>query len=49
MVASYKNPDNDPRGVEELLADNRVYFGKDGNSAPSYKRFLSEVKDGVVA
>ena len=91
MVANYKNPDNDPRGVykadnfsvgpavekniyeittpsgrkvlppdgyswrfskerfEELLADNRVYFGKDGNSAPSYKRFLSEVKDGVVA
>ena len=91
MVANYKNPDNDPRGVykadnfsvgpavekniyeittpsgrkvlppdgyswrfskerfEELLADYRVYFGKDGNSAPSYKRFLSEVKDGVVA
>ena len=90
MIASYKNPDNDPRGVykadnfsvgpavekniyeittpsgrkvlppegrswlysqeryEELLEDNRVYFGKDGNSAPSYKRFLSEVKDGVV-
>ncbi len=91
MVANYKNPDNDPRGVykadnfsvgpavekniyeittpsgrkvlppdgyswrfskerfEELLADNRVYFGKDGNSAPSYKRFYTEVKDGVVA
>ncbi|GAA2967769.1 DNA methyltransferase [Ligilactobacillus murinus] len=91
MVANYKNPDNDPRGVykadnfsvgpavekniyeittpsgrkvlppngyswrfskeryEELLMDNRVYFGKDGNSAPAYKRFLSEVKKGVVA
>lgn len=34
---------------EELLKDNRVYFGKDGSSAPSYKRFLSEVKDDVVA
>src|SRR5699024_5696308 len=33
----------------ELLNDNRVYFGKDGNSMPAYKRFLSEVKDGVVA
>lgn len=33
----------------ELLRDNRVYFGKDGNSMPAYKRFLSEVKDGVVA
>src|SRR5699024_8643796 len=33
----------------ELLKDNRVYFGKDGNSMPDYKRFLSEVRDGVVA
>lgn len=91
MVAMYKNPDNDPRGVykadnfsvgpavqknvyeiitpsgrkvlppdgyswrfskerfKELLDDNRVYFGKDGNSKPAYKRFLSEVNDGVVA
>ena len=91
MIANYKNPDNDPRGVykadnfsvgpavkkniyeittpsgrkvlppdgyswrfseeryKELLADNRVYFGKDGSSSPAYKRFLSEVKDGVVA
>src|SRR5699024_3966690 len=34
---------------QELLNDNRVYFGKDGNSMPAYKRFLSEVRDGVVA
>ncbi|UQS84353.1 DNA methyltransferase [Bombilactobacillus thymidiniphilus] len=34
---------------KELLDDNRVYFGKDGNSKPAYKRFLSEVKNGVVA
>ncbi|MDD7318600.1 MAG: site-specific DNA-methyltransferase [Prevotellaceae bacterium] len=34
---------------EELLADHRVWFGVDGNAVPRYKRFLSEVKDGVVA
>ncbi|MDO4457471.1 MAG: site-specific DNA-methyltransferase [Ligilactobacillus murinus] len=34
---------------EELLMDNRVYFGKDGNNVPRLKRFLSEVKKGVVA
>ena len=34
---------------KDLVKENRVYFGKDGNSAPSYKRFLTEVKDGVVA
>lgn len=33
----------------ELVKEDRVYFGKDGNSAPAYKRFLSEVKSGVVA
>ena len=32
----------------ELIADNRVWFGKDGNSTPAYKRFLSEVRTGVV-
>ncbi|MBF0844060.1 site-specific DNA-methyltransferase, partial [Streptococcus danieliae] len=31
---------------EELLMDNRVYFGKDGNNVPRLKRFLSEVKKG---
>ncbi|KMK53656.1 Modification methylase MboII [Fructobacillus sp. EFB-N1] len=34
---------------EEFLSDNRIWFGKDGNSVPSTKRFLSEVSDGVVA
>ena len=33
---------------KELLEDNRVWFGGDGNSTPSYKRFLSEVKQGVT-
>lgn len=32
----------------ELVNDNRIWFGKDGNSSPRLKRFLSEVKSGVV-
>lgn len=32
----------------DLDQDNRIYWGKDGNSRPGIKRFLSEVKDGVV-
>ncbi|QPK79837.1 site-specific DNA-methyltransferase [Corynebacterium lizhenjunii] len=33
---------------EELLADNRVWFGEDGDNIPRLKRFLSEVQDGLV-
>lgn len=33
----------------EFVADNRIWFGNDGNNAPRIKRFLSEVKTGVVA
>lgn len=33
----------------ELVADNRIWFGKDGNNVPAVKRFLSEVKDGMTA
>ena len=33
----------------EYVADNRIWFGPKGDSVPSIKRFLSEVKDGVVA
>ena len=33
----------------ERLADNRIYFGSDGNSVPQIKRFLSELKfDGMA-
>ena len=90
--ASYRNPDNDPRGpwkadnfttqaghgtasqfytlttpagfkfdpppgrcwvytearYQELLADNRVYFGIGGKGRPAVKRFLSEVMGGRV-
>lgn len=34
---------------QEYVADNRIWFGPDGNSVPSIKRFLSEVKDGMTA
>ncbi len=34
--------------LEYLDSDNRIYWGKDGSSRPGIKRFLSEVKDGVV-
>ena len=88
---SYKNPDDDPRGLwrpdnlsarnpyslgtypitcpsgrvipgppegrywvvseqkfRELDADNRIWWGKNGNNVPAFKRFLTEVKQGVV-
>lgn len=32
----------------EMLADNRIYFSKNGDGVPRIKRFLSEVKDGVT-
>lgn len=34
---------------EELVADNRIWFGVNGNNVPSIKRFLSEVKQGSVS
>lgn len=33
---------------DELLKDNRIWFGPTGNNVPSIKRFLTDVKDGVV-
>ncbi len=33
----------------KLIEDNRIYFGKDGNSQPNIKRFLSEVQQGLKA
>lgn len=32
----------------ELIRDNRIWFGENGDNVPSIKRFLSEVKDGRV-
>lgn len=31
----------------ELIADNRIWFGVDGDARPAYKRFLSEVADTI--
>ena len=33
---------------EELVNDNRIWFGMDGSNVPSVKKFLSEVKQSVT-
>lgn len=33
---------------EQMIADNRIWFGADGNNVPAVKRFLSEVKQGTA-
>ena len=33
----------------ELIADNRIWFGVDGDARPAIKRFLSEVSDTIPA
>ncbi|MBD9360771.1 site-specific DNA-methyltransferase [Methylomonas fluvii] len=35
--------------LDELLADNRIWFGVDGTARPRLKRFLSEVQQSVPA
>ena len=32
----------------DMVKDNRIWFGINGNSTPSIKRFLSEVKNGIT-
>lgn len=32
-----------------MVKDNRIWFGKNGNGTPRIKRFLSEVKQGMVS
>lgn len=34
--------------LKEFIADNRIWFGKDGSNVPSIKRFITEVKEGVT-
>lgn len=34
--------------MEEMLADNRIWFGASGDNAPAIKSFLTEVKQGVA-
>lgn len=36
------------RKFQELIDDNRIHFGKNGNNIPRYKRFRTEVQDGLV-
>ncbi len=33
---------------KQLLKENKIWFGEDGNNVPSIKRFLSEVKDSIT-
>ena len=35
--------------MQQLIEDNRIWFGIDGGNVPRLKRFLSEVQDGMVA
>jgi adenine-specific DNA-methyltransferase len=37
-----------PERFQELDSDNRIWWGEDGNNVPRIKRFLSEVKQGIV-
>ena len=34
--------------MQEMVQDNRVWFGSDGNNVPAIKRFLDEVKQGTA-
>lgn len=34
--------------LTRLISENRIWWGKDGNSSPAVKRFLSDVKQGLV-
>ena len=35
-------------GFQELIKDNRIWFGEKGDNVPRIKRFLSEVKQGLT-
>lgn len=34
--------------LNELIADNRIYFGADGNNVPRLKAFLNEMEQGIT-
>ncbi|MGB4832437.1 MAG: site-specific DNA-methyltransferase, partial [Chitinophagales bacterium] len=42
---SWRHPEKE---MLELIANNEVTFGSDGNAKPRRKRFLSEVKQGII-
>ena len=33
--------------LQEMIRDNRIWFGEDGGNVPRIKRFLSDVQDGI--
>ena len=33
---------------QELIQDNKIYFGKTGNNVPRYKRFFTEIKQEII-
>lgn len=47
----WPNPDShwlySEADTNQMINDNRIYFGKDGNAQPNIKRFLSEVQQGT--
>jgi len=42
---SWRHPEDE---MLKLIDNNEVWFGKDGNGKPRRKRFLSEVREGIV-
>ncbi len=34
--------------MKDLIQDNRIYFGANGDNVPRYKRFITDVQDGFV-
>ena len=34
--------------MKQMIEDNRIWFGEDGNNVPAIKRFLTEVKQGMA-
>jgi adenine-specific DNA-methyltransferase len=43
---SWRHPENE---MLELISNNEITFGSDGNAKPRRKRFLTDVKKGIVA
>jgi len=34
--------------LDELIKDNRIWFGVDGNARPMQKKFISDIKEGIT-
>ncbi len=44
--SSWRHPENT---IQKMIKDGRIYFGKEGKGRPIPKRYLQEVKQGIVA